>query len=135
MTAGKYILLYDGACVLCNHSVQWILTRDTKDQFRFASQQSSSGKKFFNAYGLSAEGNTVILLTPDGIPYTQSEAVFKVFRIIGGFYKIFLPLQKLPVSLRNNLYQWVARNRYRWFGKRPDACELPPPEIRHKFLN
>lgn len=129
------MLFFDGVCKLCSGSVQWILKRDTEGQFHFAPLQGQLAKKVLPAYGLNpAELNTVALLK-DGVLYTQSTALLQVLKALGGGWRLLYFLGSIiPAPLRNGLYNWVARKRYDWFGKR-DKCLLPRPEWKARFLD
>jgi len=134
MKEDKYILLFDGACVLCNGYVDWLLKRDKKDQFRFTAQQSESGQKLVKEHQMPTDLSTVSLLTPDGKVYTYSDVALEIMRILGGVYILAYAFKWVPRFLRDGIYKWIANNRYRWFGKREDACMLPDKDIRYKFL-
>ena len=101
------VVLFDGVCNLCNHSVQFIIRRDKKDQFRFAALQGKTGQEILARHGLPA----------DSFPWS----VFYVYIII-------------PRFIRDGIYRWIARNRYRWFG-RQESCMIPTPELRKKFVD
>ncbi len=133
---GQPILLFDGVCNLCNHFVQFILRYDSHSRIRLGSLQSEAGRQLLEQFGLDAgEGipDTVVLLY-EGKSYTQSEAVLRTFRLLGRPWSwLSGPLGIIPTLLRNRIYAWVSRNRYRWFGKQ-ESCMLPTPEIRERFL-
>lgn len=127
------VLLFDGVCNLCNASVQWILKLDHKAQFRFAALQSEFGQQILQKYGLKQEHfDTVVLSVGDRI-FLRSDAPLEIVRRLGGFWKLFYLFKILPRPLRDALYNFVARNRYRWFG-RQEACMLPRPEWKGRFL-
>lgn len=134
MDSRKYILLFDGACVLCNGYVDWLLKADKKDQFRFTAQQSESGQKLVRQYNLPNDISTVVLLSPDGDVYTYSDVALKICYILGYPYRLLYPLTLIPLFIRDSVYKWIARNRYKWFGKREEACMIPDKAIRYKFL-
>jgi predicted DCC family thiol-disulfide oxidoreductase YuxK len=127
------VLLFDGVCNLCNASVQWVLLRDHKALFRFAALQSREGQALLQAHGLAGTAlDSVVLCTPEKA-YTHSDAALEVLRRLGGGWQLLAVLRFLPAGLRNRVYRWVARNRYRWFGKR-ESCLLPRPEWKSRFL-
>lgn len=127
------VLLFDGVCNLCNASVQWILKRDQKAQFRFAALQSATGQQILQKHGLNKEHfDTVILSVGDQI-FLRSDAPLEIVRRLGGFWKLFYLFKILPRPLRDALYNFVARNRYRWFGRQAE-CMLPRPEWKGRFL-
>jgi len=114
--------------------VHWVLKRDHKDEFRFVAQQSEQGQRLIAEHRLSDQGNTVWMIHPNGNCFEKSDVIFEVFRVWGGGYRLLMVFKWVPRIVRNGLYDWIARNRYRWFGKKEDACEIPPTGIRHKFL-
>jgi predicted DCC family thiol-disulfide oxidoreductase YuxK len=127
------ILLFDGVCNLCNASVQWILNRDHKGQFRFAALQSATGQQFLLRHGLSAKDfNTAVVVDGEQI-FLRSDAALEIVRRLGGFWRLLYIFKIVPRPLRNAVYNLVARNRYRWFGHR-EECMLPRPEWKERFL-
>lgn len=133
LTLETPVLLFDGVCNLCNASVQWILKRDHKAQFRFAALQSEFGQQILQKHGLTTEQfDTVVLSVGDRI-FLRSDAPLEIVRRLGGFWKLFYLFKVLPRPLRDALYNFVARNRYRWFGRQA-ACMLPRPEWKGRFL-
>ena len=130
----KYpVLLFDGVCNLCNASVQWVLDHDPKGIFYFAALQSPTGEALLQAHGLSSgQFDTVVLVDGDRL-FTRSDAALEICRRLGGWWSLLSIFYVVPRALRNAIYNWIARNRYRWFGKR-EACMMPRPEWRHRFL-
>lgn len=127
------ILLFDGVCNLCNASVQWVLTRDVKAQFRFAALQSELGQQLLKQHGLSAENfDTVVLAVKDKV-FLRSDAPLEIVWRLGGFWKLLYAFKALPRPIRDGLYNFIAKNRYRWFG-RQETCMLPRPEWKGRFL-
>ena len=127
------IVLFDGLCNLCEWSVQWILKKDSKNLFRFAALQSSTGKSLLKKFGLSLDDmNTVVLVDKERF-YTKSSAGLQIARKLGGIYSLLFIFILIPGFLRNRIYDWIARNRYRWFGKK-ESCLIPNKEILDKFL-
>jgi len=127
------IIFFDGVCNLCNGFVQFIIRHDKRGIFTFASLQS--------AYAASLPGleagvvntlSTVVLQDGDRY-YFKSTAALRIARMLGFPFSIAYVFIILPVPLRDVVYDWVARNRYKWFGKR-DACWLPTPELMSRFL-
>lgn len=131
----KYpVLLFDGVCNLCNASVQWVLKRDRKGAFRFASLQSETGQELLKAFGFSQKNFDTVVLIDGGRIYTRSDAPLEVVRRLGGGWPLLTVFKIIPLAVRNAVYDWVACNRYRWFGKR-EACMLPRPEWKDRFLD
>lgn len=120
-------------CNLCNASVQWILKRDRQEQFRFAALQSAVGQQLLQRHGLASENfDTVVLVQGERI-FLRSDAALQIVRHIGGLWAFFYVFKIVPRPLRDAVYNFVARNRYRWFGRR-EACMLPRPEWEGRFL-
>jgi predicted DCC family thiol-disulfide oxidoreductase YuxK len=134
------ILLYDGVCGLCNRLVQFVLKRDARDHFRFASLQSDFAVRILQRHGLDPHDlDTFYMVTDYGQPderlTARSDAAIAVLRQLGGFWgALALVLRVLPRWLRDWGYGLVARTRYRIFGKY-DTCPLPEQKQRHKFLD
>lgn len=127
------LLLFDGVCNLCNHAVQWVLRHDTQGQFQFASLQSALGQSLLQHFGLDARQLSTVVLVVDDQVFTHSDAPLEVMRRLGGGWGMLYALRVLPKALRDGVYDWVARNRYRWFGQR-ESCVLPRPEWKGRFL-
>lgn len=128
------IILFDGVCNLCNASVQWVLRRDSRAVFRFAALQSEPGQRLLQQVGLAAEGFDTVVLVADGRVFVRSEAALEIARRLGGGWRFLAGLLRFfPLAVRDAVYGWVARNRYRWFGKQA-VCWLPNPELNKRFL-
>ncbi|MBN8851009.1 MAG: thiol-disulfide oxidoreductase DCC family protein [Sphingobacteriales bacterium] len=128
------IVLFDGVCNLCSRSVQFILKRDRRGIFRFASLQSSLGQSLLQQSGLPTDGLDSFVLIDNGKIYTRSSGALRVLKRLGGLLSLLYGLWIVPRPVRDKLYDWVARNRYRWFGKE-DSCWLPRPEWKERFLD
>jgi predicted DCC family thiol-disulfide oxidoreductase YuxK len=131
------IILFDGVCNLCNGFVQFVIRQDPAGRFRFAALQSAAGQAVLKAHGLdaatlAAEPDSV-LLELDGQFYSHSDAVLLIARALGGPWRLLLAGYVLPRAWRDAAYRFVARHRYRWFG-RQESCWLPTPELRARFL-
>lgn len=131
----KLIILFDGVCNLCNSAVQFIIRKDRKDLFRFASLQSDAGKELMAQYNLpvTTTPESIILIKGDAV-YQYSAAVLQIARYLGGLWPLAYSFIVLPRFIRDSMYKWIARNRYRWFG-RQSSCMLPTPALRAKFLD
>ena len=127
------VLLFDGVCNLCNASVQWILLRDKHGIFRFASLQSEQGQALLQQFGLDTETFNSVVLVDNGQLFTQSDAVLQIASQLGLPWSAASVFRILPTGFRNAVYDWVARNRYRWFG-RQEQCMLPRPEWKGRFI-
>ena len=127
------ILLFDGVCNLCNDSVQWVIRHDPGAKFRFVSLQSEKGQELLRAHNLPTnELNTVVLIDGEKA-FTRSDVPLRIFGKIGGGWPLMAALRIVPRFIRDAVYDWIARNRYRWFGKK-EACWLPTPELKSRFL-
>ncbi len=130
----KLIVLFDGECNLCNSSVQFIVKRDKADIFRYASLQSEFARQLAARVGFPANSLSSIILVEGNNWYEESTAAMKIGRKLGGVSGLFSFFSIIPRQLRDVVYRWVARNRYRWFGK-TDQCLLPTKDLRSKFLD
>jgi predicted DCC family thiol-disulfide oxidoreductase YuxK len=131
--AGHPVLLFDGVCNLCNASVQWVLLRDKKGVFRFAALQSEVGRQIMQANGLSSETLDSVVVVSGGRVLTHSDAPLEIVRLLGGAWAWLYVFRWIPRRLRDGIYRFIARNRYRWFGKK-ESCMLPRPEWKERFL-
>lgn len=125
------IVLFDGSCNLCNSLVNWLLERDRKRVFRFASLQSSAGRRILS--GCPPLPDSVVYVDEGGV-HTQSTACIRMGRQLGLPWSLAAGFAVIPRPVRDFVYAWVARNRYRWFG-RGDQCRLPSAEDRERFLD
>jgi len=130
---GQQILLFDGVCNLCNNFVQFVIKRDVKGKFVFASLQSEIGQRLLHHFQLSTHLKTVVLIDKDKA-YTQSDVPLKVGQALGGWMKVSLLAWLIPKFVRNLIYDFIAANRYRLFGKQ-EQCILPRPEWKQRFLD
>lgn len=134
------IILFDGVCNLCNASIQWIIRRDHRQRFRFASLQSPFARRTLAALAPeSTLPDSVVLILPavPGAPpriLLKSAAALGIARRLGPPWSLAAIFWIIPRPIRDHLYAWVARNRYRWFGKQ-DACMVPTPALRARFLD
>ncbi|HCU23476.1 MAG TPA: thiol-disulfide oxidoreductase [Deltaproteobacteria bacterium] len=127
-------VLFDGVCNLCNSSVTFILRRDPKKFFRFAALQSPTGRSLAEKFGVVLrEPPASILLVEAEKVYSESTAALRIARRLSGLWPLFYGAIIIPRPLRDALYRWIAKNRYRWFGKK-DTCMIPSPELRSRFL-
>lgn len=126
------IVLFDGECNFCSSSVQFIIKRDRKGYFKFASLQSDVGIKLKRQYHAAENLDSIVLIDSDKI-YYKSDAALRICRNLDGIWKIFSVLIIIPRSLRDILYDLIAKNRYKWFGKK-EQCMIPNQEMRDRFL-
>ncbi len=131
----KKIILFDGICNLCDTAVQYIIKKDIKDQFRFVSIQSKLGKHILQHIGLNPLNmDSIVLYEPNIAYYTKATAVIKIAKNLGGILGLLKLMELFPKKMNNNLYDYIARNRYKWYGKK-NQCLIPSKEITNKFLN
>ncbi|MCW5911776.1 MAG: thiol-disulfide oxidoreductase DCC family protein [Cyclobacteriaceae bacterium] len=127
------VILFDGVCNLCNSSVLFVIKRDPGAKFRFASLQSDFGKARMRTFGLDdSELNSVLLIQHDKL-YRKSRAALEIARQLTGAWPLLYGFMIIPAFLRDWVYNWIARNRYRWFGKK-DACMIPTPGLKARFV-
>ena len=128
------LLLFDGVCNLCNGFVQFVIRRDPKGVFRFTALQSEVAQELLTEREVEnrTDLDTVILIEK-GKVYTHSDVALRVVRRMPGLWPLFGVFRIIPKFLRDAIYNWVARNRYRWFGKR-ESCMIPTPELKARFL-
>lgn len=131
----KKIILFDGVCNLCNSSVQFIIKHDQKDLFRFVSLQSDLGIKILFHLGINTKSiDSLVLYIPNKAYYIKTNAIFYIAKDLGGFIFLLYYLRYLPNFIKNNLYDFIAKRRYKWFGK-SEKCIIPTIENRKKFLS
>ena len=130
----KKIILFDGLCNLCDATVQFIIKRDTKDVFRFVSLQSDLGRKLLQKLPIEFQLiDSVILYESEKVFFYKSQAVFEIVKSIGGIYYCLLIFKLLPNTITNAVYDFIAKNRYRWWGKK-ESCLVPSKDLQSKFL-
>lgn len=130
----KKIILFDGVCNLCNSSVQYVINYDKKDVFRFVALQSELGKKILQHIGIADKNIDSIVLYEPGIAYNyKSTAALIIAKNLGGWFHFGTIFRIIPTSMRNVLYDYIAKNRYKWFGKQ-ESCKMPSDAINAKFL-
>lgn len=130
----KQLILFDGVCNLCNSSVQFVIKRDKKDKFRYAALQSEIGLEIINKFNIdTSKTDSIILYSNDkGISY-KSTAALKIASKLGFPTNILSLFLIIPAIIRNVVYDFIAKNRYKWYGKK-DHCMIPTPELKSKFL-
>ena len=127
------IVLFDGVCNLCDGFVQFVMKRDKAGIFRFAPLQSEAGRVLLRHFNLDEAAMDTVVLIENGALHTKSTAALRTVRNIGGVWGLAYAFIILPKFIRNSVYDFIAKNRYRWFGKK-DACMIPTPEVRARFL-
>ena len=130
----KKIILFDGVCNLCDTAVQFVIEHDKKDEFRFVALQSELGQQILKHIGINpANIDSVILYQPGIAYYYKSAAAIEIARSLGGFLHFGTIFKLIPTGIRNQLYDYVAKNRYKWYGKK-ETCLVPSAENKTKFL-
>lgn len=134
MVATKHkVILFDGVCNLCNTSVTFVIKRDKTDTFRFATLQEEPGKSLLEKHAIDPSETDSIILVDGEKAYTKSTAALKIARHLGGGYPLLYGFMIVPKFIRNWVYDYVAKNRYKWYGKK-ESCMIPTPALRSKFL-
>lgn len=127
------IILFDGVCNLCNGAVTFVIKRDPKDHFRFAALQSDIGQALVAEHNIDTTKVDSIILIENNRVYSKSTAALRIAKYMRGAYPLLYGFIIIPNFIRNWVYDFVARNRYKWYGKK-DACMIPTPELKAKFL-
>ncbi|PQJ73073.1 thiol-disulfide oxidoreductase DCC family protein [Polaribacter butkevichii] len=131
----KKIILFDGVCNLCNDAVLKVIKYDTKNVFLFTALQSENGKKIIKQLGIDISKIDSIILYEPGVSYDiKSTAALKIMNAFGGIWTLSQIFIVLPEGFRNYVYDYIAKNRYKWFGKK-ESCMIPTPELKAKFLD
>jgi predicted DCC family thiol-disulfide oxidoreductase YuxK len=127
------IILFDGVCNLCSGFVQFVVPRDPEGKYRFASLQSEVGRELLAEHDLPTDELESIVLIEDGESHVKSAAVIRIASDLGGRYRLLSPFRYVPAALRDRVYDFVADNRYRWFGKK-DQCLMPSGDVESRFI-
>lgn len=127
------IVLFDGVCNFCEGRVRFIIDHDPHGTFRFASLQSDYGRALAEQYNTDASELNTMMLVEDGRLFKRSTAALRVARRLGFPWSLAWVFAIVPRPVRDAVYDFVANNRYRWFGKK-EQCMIPTPEIRQRFL-
>jgi predicted DCC family thiol-disulfide oxidoreductase YuxK len=134
MTAEKKIVLFDGVCNLCSSAVQFIIKRDKKNQFLFVSLQSSSASELLKKYNYAESNFNSFILIDNNKIYTHSSAVLRVVKYLSSIWSVLYLFIIVPKFIRDGIYNFIAKRRYKWFGKK-EECWIPSPELKEKFLD
>lgn len=127
------IILFDGVCNFCNSSVNKIIKYDKKNKFKFAALQSDTGKKILEKHAIDSTKIDSIILIENDNAFIKSTAVLKIAKHLSGLYPIAYGFIIIPAFVRNIVYNFIARNRYKWFGKK-NSCMIPTAEVKEKFI-
>jgi len=131
--AEKEVLLFDGVCNLCNSSVNFIIDHDPKGHFKFAALQSEFGQEKLHELGLNTEDFDSLVLLSGNKVYRKSSAALRIARRLNGLYPLLYAFMIIPPFIRHWGYDIIAKNRYKWWGKR-DSCRMPTPELQSRFV-
>ena len=127
------IVLFDGVCNFCDAYVNFVIDNDRRRYFRFAPLQSDAGARLQRQYGIDPSQLETFVLIERGNAYQRSTAALKIVRRLGGVYPALYAAIVVPSPLRDFLYDWFARRRYRWFGRK-DECMVPTADVKDRFL-
>lgn len=129
------IILFDGVCNLCNGAVKFMIARDPKGVFKFASLQSEVGQKLLAEYDLLDKNIDSIVLIINKKAHCHSGAALRIARRLRGLWPLLYIFMLVPYFIRDWVYRWIARNRYKWFGKQAeDACLMPTKALKERLL-
>jgi predicted DCC family thiol-disulfide oxidoreductase YuxK len=126
------IIMFDGECVMCNNVVSFILKNNKKQNLFFTSLQSNTAKEILKNYDTDEELNSV-LYKNGFVLFSKSEAALQICKELNAPYKWLYVFRHMNFTLRENIYNYIAKNRYKWFGKK-DTCMLPTAAIKHRFI-
>lgn len=127
------IVVFDGICNLCNRLVIFIIKRDPEASISFASFQSEVGKRILKKYDIINSGYGTIVYLYSGVAYIKSNAILRIFKDIGGLWKLLYYFIIIPRPIRDYIYDKIAKNRYKLFGKK-ESCMVPTKEIKDRFI-
>jgi predicted DCC family thiol-disulfide oxidoreductase YuxK len=130
----KGVILFDGVCNFCNSTINLVMEKDSRNYFVFAPLQSETGRELLARHQIDPLATDSIVLIENDQAYTKSTAALRIAKRLKGAYPLLYGAIIIPPFLRNIIYDYVARNRYKWFGKK-DACMIPTPEMRAKFIS
>jgi predicted DCC family thiol-disulfide oxidoreductase YuxK len=128
------VILFDGVCNLCSNSVQFVIRHDPGHYFRFASLQGDFGQNVLQEHHLPAQELVSFILLENGKIYTRSTAVLRVCKRLNGIWPLLYAFVITPPFIRNAIYDFIAKRRYKWFGKK-EECWIPGPELQQLFLS
>ncbi|MBN2426425.1 MAG: thiol-disulfide oxidoreductase DCC family protein [Calditrichaceae bacterium] len=128
-----YVVIFDGICNLCSGFMRFVYKRDKNERFKFAWIQSEQGKALLRRYGISKDKIDTIIYIDHNRVYTKSTAFLRIVKYLNYPWPLLQAGYLIPVYFRDKLYDWVAQNRYRWFGKK-DSCIITNGEIGDRFL-
>ena len=128
------IVVFDGVCNFCNYWVNFAIMRDRKQQLKFTTLQGETAKQLLPQYNINPTSLSSVIFIDKGKAYTQSSAAIQISKYLNGGWKLFYGLMIIPKFIRDFFYNIIARNRYKWFGKK-ESCMVPTPELKNRFLD
>jgi predicted DCC family thiol-disulfide oxidoreductase YuxK len=128
------VIFFDGVCNLCNGAVQFVITHDKNEYFKFAALQSDFAQAMLPDLNLKVKRGDSFILVENGKVFEQSTAALRVAKKLGGLWPLLYGFIIVPPLIRNAVYRFIAHNRYKWFGKR-ESCWIPTPALRNRFLD
>ncbi|MBG9374723.1 thiol-disulfide oxidoreductase DCC family protein [Panacibacter sp. DH6] len=131
--AGNLIVLFDGVCNYCNAMVNFAIRNDSNGRLKFSPLQSATGTALRKQYAIPEETDSLVFIE-NGKAYTYADAALRIAAYLDWPAKSLFALRIFPSFISNPLYKWIAKNRYKWFGKK-DACMLPTPAVKRRFLD
>jgi predicted DCC family thiol-disulfide oxidoreductase YuxK len=127
------VLIFDGVCNLCDESVKFILNHEADQTLRFTPLQSPAGARLMREFGFDPDDAKTFVLIADGQPYVKSDAAIRISQYLSGSWRLLGAVRFIPRPIRDGVYNLVARNRYRWFG-RSETCMMPTPALKARFI-
>lgn len=127
------IILFDGVCNFCNYWVNFAIRHDQSQKLRFSPLQGKTAQELLPSYQIDTTQLKSVIIIDNGKVYSQSSAALRICKHLDGGWKIFYGLIIIPKFIRDAIYNIIARNRYKWFGKK-ETCMVPTPEVKARFL-
>jgi len=128
------VVLFDGVCNLCNNAVDFIITRDSKDKFKVGALQEEVTKKLLEGYDINKDYLDSLVFIHKDYVYYKSRAALEIAKNLGGLWPLMYSFIVVPSIISDPIYDWIASNRYNWFGKK-ETCRLPTEKEKNKFLS
>lgn len=127
------VILFDGVCNFCNGTVNFLIKQDKQKVFRFAALQSAAGQQVLKKHQLPTKDFDSFILIDNGKPYKSSTAALRLYNKLPWYWKWTQIFWLVPKGVRDGIYRTIAKNRYKWFGKK-EQCMIPTPEVKSRFL-
>ena len=130
----KQVILFDGVCNFCNNAVNFVIKRDKQAAIMFTPLQSDTGKELAKQYGIPVDDLQSFIFIEKGTAFNRSTAALKVCKYLNAAWPFCYAFLIVPVFIRDGIYNWIAKNRYKWFGQK-NECMIPTPDVRARFLS